>query len=105
LGLIRPRVLPPLPPRRRSWRVAAYQPEPPKPRGGRLACPTATPYSPDFNPIEQAFSKLKGYLRAACARSRKTLMEVIGEAIDTITVSDAEGFFEHCGYRKVVHSL
>jgi transposase len=63
------------------------------------------PYSPDFNPIEQAFSKLKGYLRGACARSRRTLVEVIGEALRTVTASDAEGFFEHCGYRTVVQSL
>jgi transposase len=63
------------------------------------------PYSPDFNPIEQAFSKLKSYLRAACARTKDTLMKVIGEALSTITVSDAEGFFEHCGYRAVVQSL
>jgi transposase len=63
------------------------------------------PYSPDFNPIEQAFSKLKGCLRAACARNRDTLMEVIGEALRTITASDAEGYFEHCGYRSVVQSL
>jgi transposase len=63
------------------------------------------PYSPEFNPIEQAFSKLKCYLRAACARSRKRLIEVIGEALSTITASDAEGFFEHCGYRTEVQSL
>lgn len=63
------------------------------------------PYSPDLNPIEQAFSKFKSYLREACARSQDTLMEVIGEALSTITASDAEGFFEHCGYRKVVQSL
>lgn len=63
------------------------------------------PYSPDFNPIEQAFSKLKSYLRAACARSRDALMEVIGEALDTITASDALGYFEHCGYRAVVQPL
>jgi transposase len=63
------------------------------------------PYSPDYNPIEQAFSKLKSYLRAACARSQETLMEVIGEALSTITVSDACGYFEHCGYRTVVQSL
>jgi transposase len=62
-------------------------------------------YSPDFNPIEQAFSKLKGYLREACARSHQTLMEVIGEALRTISASDAEGFFNHCGYRTVVQSL
>jgi transposase len=63
------------------------------------------PYSPEFNPIEQAFSKLKSYLRDACARSQDTLMEIIGEALSTITASDAEGFFEHCGYRAVVQSL
>jgi transposase len=63
------------------------------------------PYSPDFNPIEQAFSKLKSYLREACARSQQTLMEVIGQALSTITASDAEGSFEHCGYRTVVQSL
>jgi transposase len=63
------------------------------------------PYSPDFNPIEQAFSKLKSYLREACARSQDTLMEVIGEALSKITASDAEGFLEHCGYRTVVQSL
>jgi transposase len=59
------------------------------------------PYSPDFNPIEQAFSKLKSYLRAACARSQKTLMDLIGEALSTISASDTKGFFEHCGYRTV----
>ncbi|MDQ3591128.1 MAG: IS630 family transposase [Actinomycetota bacterium] len=63
------------------------------------------PYSPDFNPIEQAFSKLKSYLREASARSQQTLMELIGEALHTISVSDAEGFFKHCGYRAVVQSL
>ena len=63
------------------------------------------PYSPDFNPIEGAFSKLKSYLREACARSRQMLMEVIGQALSTINASDAEGFFEHCGYRAVVQSL
>ncbi len=63
------------------------------------------PYSPDYNPIEQAFSKLKGYLRAACARSQDTLMDLIGEALSTISAKDTKGFFEHCGYRTVVQSL
>ena len=57
------------------------------------------------DPIEQAFSKIKSYLREACARSQDKLMEIIGEALSTITASDAEGFFEHCGYRAVVQSL
>jgi transposase len=63
------------------------------------------PYSPDYNPIEGAFSKLKSYLREACARTQQTLMEIIGEALSTISASDAMGFFEHCGYRTVVQSL
>jgi transposase len=63
------------------------------------------PYSPDYNPIEQAFSKLKGYLRAACARSQDTLIDLIGEVLSTISVSDACGYFEHCGYRTMVQSL
>jgi transposase len=62
-------------------------------------------YSPDFNPIEQAFSKLKSYLREACARSHERLIDVIGEALRTIKASDAESFFDHCGYRRVVQSL
>ena len=63
------------------------------------------PYSPDFNPIEQAFSKIKSHLREACARSRETPMEVIGGALRTISASDALGYFENCGYRAVVQSL
>jgi transposase len=63
------------------------------------------PYSPDYSPIEQAFSKLKSYLRAACARSQKTLMDLIGEALSTISAKDTKGFFEHCGYRTAVQSL
>jgi hypothetical protein len=58
-----------------------------------------------LQPHRGAFSKLKSYLREACARSRKTLMEVIGEALRTISASDAEGYFQHCGYRAVVQSL
>jgi transposase len=68
----------------------------------RLPAPA---YSPDFNPIEGAFSKLKSYLRDACARSQRALVEVIGEALSTISTSDALGFFEHCGYRAVVQPL
>jgi len=56
-------------------------------------------YSPDFSPIEEAFSKLKGLLRKAEARSREALVEAIGKALDAITARDARGFFEHCGYR------
>jgi transposase len=57
------------------------------------------PYSPDFNPIEEAFSKIKGLLRKAEARSRETLLEAIGAAISVLSAKDVHGFFEHCGYR------
>jgi transposase len=60
------------------------------------------PYSPDFNPIEEAFAKIKGILRKAEARSREALIETIGEAISAISPRDARGFFEHCGYRAMV---
>ena len=57
------------------------------------------PYSPDLNPIEEAFSKVKASLRRARARSRETLVGAIGRAISTVTARDARAFFEHCGYR------
>jgi transposase len=57
------------------------------------------PYSPDLNPIEEAFSKVKALLRRAEARSRGSLVDAIGRALSAITTRDARGFFEHCGYR------
>ncbi len=57
------------------------------------------PHSPDFSPIEEAFSKVKGLLRKAQARSREALVEAMGKALDAVTTRDARGFFEHCGYR------
>lgn len=60
------------------------------------------PYSPDFNPIEEAFSKIKGFLRQIGARTREALMEAIGKALDTVTAKDACGFFIHCGYHMLV---
>jgi transposase len=58
-------------------------------------------YSPDYNPIQEAFSKIKGLLRKAGARTREVLIEALGEAISAVTAEDAWGFFEHCGYRRV----
>jgi transposase len=55
-------------------------------------------YSPDFSPIEEAFSKLKTALRRAGARTREALQEAIGQALLTITSRDAQGWFQHCGY-------
>ena len=60
------------------------------------------PYSPDFNPIEEAFSKIKGLIHKAEARSRETLLEAIEAAISALSAKDARGFFEHCGYRVAV---
>ena len=63
------------------------------------------PYSPDFNPIEEAFAKIKCLVRKAEARSREALLEAIGKAISALSAQDAYGFFEHCGYRMLVQSL
>jgi transposase len=59
------------------------------------------PYSPDFNPIEQAFSKVKGLMRRAQARTREALIGAMGLALDTVSARDARGFFGHCGYRSM----
>lgn len=56
------------------------------------------PYSPDFNPIEQAWSKIKQLLRAAKARSLETLESAIAEALAAVTAENAAAWFEHCGY-------
>ena len=55
-------------------------------------------YSPDFSPIEEAFSKVKNILRKAQARTHEALVEAIGIALDAVSRQDALGFFEHCGY-------
>ena len=63
------------------------------------------PYSPDLNPIEEAFSKIKGFIRKAEARTREALVEAMGAAISAVTARDVHGFFEHCGYATPVQSL
>ncbi len=63
------------------------------------------PYSPDFNPIEEAFSKAKGILRKAGARTRDALVEATGRALDAITPEDIHGFYSDCGYRLPLQSL
>jgi len=55
-------------------------------------------YSPDLTPIEQAFSKIKEYLRRAGARSRQALDAAITAAMATVAAQDANGWFTHCGY-------
>ena len=57
------------------------------------------PYSPDFSPIEEAFSKIKAILGSIEARTQQTLVEAIGQALDAVSHKDALGWFSHCGYR------
>jgi transposase len=69
-------------------------------RGARLE--PLPPYSPEFNPIEQCWSKLKTALRQARARTRNALDQALKRALKTITPADAQAWFTHCGY--TVHS-
>ena len=59
-------------------------------------------YSPDLNPIEEAFSKLKHLLKKIGARGKEALIEALGAAISAVGSRDACAFFEHCGYRSSV---
>lgn len=56
-------------------------------------------YSPDLNPIEEAFSKIKNIVRKAGARTREALEEAISEAMSAVRLEDVLGWFTHCGYR------
>ena len=56
------------------------------------------PYSPDFNPIEQAFSKVKSYLRKLARRTVPGLFDGIGEALSTVTPDDAVAYIRNSGY-------
>ena len=62
-------------------------------------------YSPDYNPIEEAFAKIKNILRMAAARSKEALVEAIGAALSADTAADVRSFFEHAGYRPQAHLL
>lgn len=64
--------------------------------GGRLLFLPA--YSPDFNPIELAFAKLKAALRRAAPRTFDTLFAAIGAALAAVAPADARGFYAHCGF-------
>lgn len=57
-----------------------------------------SPYSPDFNPIERCWSKIKTYLRKAKARSYKALLKALKEALATITEADIRAWAKFCGY-------
>jgi transposase len=58
------------------------------------------PYSPDYNPIENMWSKLKTHLRSAAARTFDSLCDAIAAGLNTITQSDCNGFFQNCGYAR-----
>ncbi len=62
-------------------------------------------YSPDLNPIEEAFSKIKGIVRKAGARTQEALTEAIANGLWAITPRDAAGWFNHCGYEVEVQYL
>jgi transposase len=57
------------------------------------------PYSPDLNPIESCWSKMKQHLKSAEARDVERLYDAIGAAADRVTSSDARGWFRRCGYQ------
>ena len=58
-------------------------------------------YSPDLNPIEQMWSKVKNTLRSLQARTRESLLEALGQALAGITAQDALNWFAHCGYNFI----
>jgi transposase len=60
------------------------------------------PYSPDFNPIEQAFAKLKTFLRAARPRTFDQVTQLVAIALDLFTPTECGNFVRHCGYRAAV---
>lgn len=62
-------------------------------------------YSPDLNPIEEAFAKVKNTMRKIEAKTREAVVEAMGAALDAVTARDARGFFEHAGYRMPGQSL
>lgn len=58
-------------------------------------------YSPDCSPIEETFSKIKAFLRRVGARTHEALQEAIAQALETVTATDALGWFTHCGYQSL----
>lgn len=59
------------------------------------------PYSPDLNPIEMMWSKVKALLRAAEARTHEDLLAALASALDSVSASDARNWFAHCGYNFI----
>jgi hypothetical protein len=65
-------------------------------RAGAVVLPLP-PYSPDFNPIEEMFSKFKGFLRRVGGRAKEHLYDAIGEGLREVTPEDILGWFRHAG--------
>jgi len=74
-------------------------------RRAALASCRCRPYSPDFNPIEEAFSKVKQFLRRAKARTDDALRTATWAAFATITTADIAGWFTHCGYPPTINFM
>ena len=70
-----------------------------------MSCFCLPPYSPEFNPIGEAFAKIKALVRKAEVRTREALVEAIGKGISMVTAEDARGFFDHFGYTTPVQIL
>jgi len=68
--------------------------------GARAKLLFLPPYSPDLNPIELAFAKLKSLLRTAAQRTVDVLEETIGQLLGRFTPKECRAYFRHCGYRR-----
>jgi transposase len=68
-------------------------------RGGGLRY--LPPYSPDLNPIEPAFAKLKAHLRRLAARTLEQLVTAVGDSLDTFSAADCRAFFRHAHYASI----
>jgi transposase len=64
---------------------------------GAVVC-QLPPYSPDFSPIEMAWSKIKTLVRSAAARTREALVDAVAAALARVTNSDLAAWFRHCGF-------
>jgi transposase len=64
-------------------------------------CSNSKAYSPELNPIEELFGKLKGFLRSAAARTADALIGAMGDGLRSVTPGNILGWFDHSGYRYV----
>jgi transposase len=62
-------------------------------------------YSPDLNPIQEAFAKVKHILRKIGGHTKEALIEAMGRALTAVSSEDVRGFFVHCGYRAPAQQL